>query len=686
MWRSQVAGQQVTVWAESLRVKDSAKADTCQLKIAQQKATIDERIGQLDALFVQVDRAGKDESGDLTRDEVRQLLGLLGAEASDGQVDVIFRNYDSDHSGTVSRDEFEMCLPMLRSGYTSPVPFKGANHEPELTSESSSAAQERLHAGALVAAFDPTDGLWTRASVEVTSTAERRDGSVVQFVSVVYSNGESGVVYREAVRVRESEHSKISKEYHTMYDQDGDGRLGRAEVVEYLVAEGMESSDTAVDQLFECYDSDGSGTLCKDEFDTFILVASGEAEDAAIPPPGSSSDLKTVVEGSHVLAFYVADQLWYGATVLGVFAGKTQQLPDGSTVNLLYYTVRYNAYPETVEVLNDSSVRLPPRKADDDSESRYEMEQAIRMLFDSIDVSPDGALSMGEVKTLLITEGLDSSDGHVSMLFERFDADGTGAIERLEFEPFLRAIRRAKAGEAEPAEPPDGTSGDLSRLEVGNEVLAFYSPENLWYPAKLTGIFDTVESVYYSVVFTGYNEDETIWPKHLRAMVASSFESRPDAGAAGWLTRKCTHHHQGLLCTLGSVCSDCAMPACFIAGVRGTEVLRYCVLKDSVLTFYETDQMQRPRSSIVMKQVQGISPHHPTACVSTQGCLPQSNTYACDAGVGPCTAPNASSLEIELRMKISHVAPPTRLICGTRQDRRSWLGAMNALISPAEET
>ena len=94
----------------------------------------------------------------------------------------------------------------------------------------------------------------------------------------------------------------------------------------------------------------------------------------------------------------------YGATVLGVFAGKEQQLPDGSAVSVLYYTVRYNAYPETVEVLNDSSVRLPPRKADDDSESKFEMDEAIQKLFDSVDVSPDGALSTNEVKMLLTLE------------------------------------------------------------------------------------------------------------------------------------------------------------------------------------------------------------------------------------------------------------------------------------------
>lgn len=125
------------------------------------------------------------------------------------------------------------------------------------------------------------------------------------------------------------------------------------------------------------------------------------------------------------------------------------------------------------------------------------------------------------------------------------------------------------------------------------------------------------------------------------------------------------------------------MTARFVAGVRGTEVLRYCLLKGSVLTFYETEEIGRPRNSVMMKQVKGISP--PRICAH-KVCLRVMAISLVMLGVGPCTAPNASSLEIELRMKTGHVAPPTRLICGTRKDRRSWLNAMNALITPAEET
>ncbi len=48
--------------------------------------------------------------------------------------------------------------------------------------------------------------------------------------------------------------------------------------------------------------------------------------------------------------------------------------------------------------------------------------------------------------------------------------------------------------------------------------------------------------------------------------------------------------------------------------------------------------------------------------------------------VGPCLAPKATTLEIELCMKTSQVNPPLRMVCTTRQDRRDWLQTLEALI------
>ena len=65
-------------------------------------------------------------------------------------------------------------------------------------------------------------------------------------------------------------------------------------------------------------------------------------------------------------------------------SGKEQTLPDGSVVTPMYYTVRYNAYPETTEVLNDSSLRVPAAKSDDDVQSAQELAEEMQQLFESV--------------------------------------------------------------------------------------------------------------------------------------------------------------------------------------------------------------------------------------------------------------------------------------------------------------
>lgn len=216
MVRWQVGGQQFSLYGESIRVRDSAKTEAYERKRAQQKQTVDQRIGQLDAFFKKVDQGDQDESGALGRSEVRELLRLLGAEASESQVDLIFRHYDNDHSGSVSRDEFEVCLPVLQGGYSSPAPFHGLNYEDEVTDESSLAEQEQLQEGALVAAYDPAEGFWLRAKIDFVHTAERRDGAVMQFYNVTYSTGATGLLYREALRARVSEIAELAKEQLSM--------------------------------------------------------------------------------------------------------------------------------------------------------------------------------------------------------------------------------------------------------------------------------------------------------------------------------------------------------------------------------------------------------------------------------------------------------------------------------------
>jgi hypothetical protein len=235
-----VSGQQISVFGPSIRVKDPDLDAAYARRLAQQQEQIDERIGQLDDFFAQVDQQDGEQLGDLGREEVRELLRLLGADATDDQVELIFRHYDSDHSGSVSRDEFQMCLSILRGGYSSPGTFSGLNYEPEITEESTDAEWARLRAGALVAVYHPVDGLWTRGTIDEMHTAERQDGAPVRFCTVTCCTGDSLVVYPEALRVKETELSHTTKQWLSAYDADGDGTLGRSEVRIALPTESRE--------------------------------------------------------------------------------------------------------------------------------------------------------------------------------------------------------------------------------------------------------------------------------------------------------------------------------------------------------------------------------------------------------------------------------------------------------------
>ena len=92
----------------------------------------------------------------------------------------------------------------------------------------------------------------------------------------------------------------------------------------------------------------GSGSLSRAEFESFMRVASGEPEDPAAPPDGSSANLDTVAEGSQILAFYSAYQLWYDRRLRDVDSPEACILP--SSLCPFSHQARYECrYAATVE-------------------------------------------------------------------------------------------------------------------------------------------------------------------------------------------------------------------------------------------------------------------------------------------------------------------------------------------------
>ena len=73
-------------------------------------------------------------------------------------------------------------------------------------------------------------------------------------------------------------------------------------------------------------------------------------------------------------------------------------------------------------------------------------------MFEEFDADSNRRLTRGEVTSLLARQGLDSSDTHIDVIFERYDTNNSGDIDRKEFEEFARDLH----GEGADDEPPNG--------------------------------------------------------------------------------------------------------------------------------------------------------------------------------------------------------------------------------------
>jgi len=99
--------------------------------------TNDHEAAAFDDMRSAFEKADKDSSGNLSREEVVALLTERGLNCSDGYVDGIFESYDADQSGTIDYSEFELLSKMVArrlangGGRTTPSSIlPGQQHQP----------------------------------------------------------------------------------------------------------------------------------------------------------------------------------------------------------------------------------------------------------------------------------------------------------------------------------------------------------------------------------------------------------------------------------------------------------------------------------------------------------------------------------------------------------------------------
>jgi len=84
------------------------------------------------------------------------------------------------------------------------------------------------------------------------------------------------------------------------------------------------------------------------------------------------------------------------------------------------------------------------------------------------------------------------------------------------------SVAQAEASKAESsARKPKDTGAVVQSYSAGEEVLARYSGDNNWYPARVASVGGSTENRVYSVVFKGYNTTEVLNAAALKPMPAN---------------------------------------------------------------------------------------------------------------------------------------------------------------------
>jgi len=104
-----------------------------------------------------------------------------------------------------------------------------------------------------------------------------------------------------------------------------------------------------------------------------------------------------------------------------------------------------------------------------------------------------------------------------------------------------QSIAQAERRPPAPKAPSSGTEGRKgsslasSAFQPGDEVLAKYSGDNAWYPARITSVGGSDDHRVYSVVFKGYNSTELLQSSALKTLPAGHGQNSagPSSGIGG---------------------------------------------------------------------------------------------------------------------------------------------------------
>ncbi|KIJ40213.1 hypothetical protein M422DRAFT_98679, partial [Sphaerobolus stellatus SS14] len=93
------------------------------------------------------------------------------------------------------------------------------------------------------------------------------------------------------------------------------------------------------------------------------------------------------------------------------------------------------------------------------------------------------------------------------------------------------AIAQAEAPKPESLRKNTASLAATIKWKAGDEVLAKYSGDGQWYPARVTSVAGSEDNRVYSVVFKGYNNTEQLKAPLLKALPANYVYQAPPAAS-----------------------------------------------------------------------------------------------------------------------------------------------------------
>jgi len=225
------------------------------------------------------------------------------------------------------------------------------------------------------------------------------------------------------------------------FDADGSGKLERGELLKVLEDLGLDVSDgefvAFAEALMEDYDADGNGELDIEEFKKLYAqcLESDETRKAYV------EELRAAVGGLVGGALSAVVESDAAAKIQAVHRGKQARKElqekremESAAVKIQAVHRGKQARKELEEKRRDVPEAPPAESVASDDPSTTD---PVRAAFDKFDADGSGKLERGELLKVLEDLGLDVSDGEfvafAEALMEDYDADGNGELDIEEF-------------------------------------------------------------------------------------------------------------------------------------------------------------------------------------------------------------------------------------------------------------